>query len=59
MVKKVNSIGVTVKTLLQEGRRTSQISRELKISKQSLNDWIKTPIKTIQTCRKKLPKNLK
>ena len=56
MVKKLNLIAATIKTLLQNNVRPINIARKLKISKQRVNYWIKTPIKSIQSRRKKLDK---
>ena len=54
MVKKLNCIGATIKTLLKNKVRPIDIARKLKVSKQRVNYWAKTPLKSIQTRRKKL-----
>ena len=54
-MKKINKIGVTVKTLLQEGYSQIWISRKLKISKQRVNYWSKADIKTTVVRKNKLP----
>ena len=57
MVKKLNLIAATIKIILQNNVRPINIARKLKISKQRVNYWIKTPIKTMQIRRRKIPEN--
>ena len=45
MVKKVNQLGIKIKTLYEAGFRPISIARELKIRKQKVNYWLKTEIK--------------
>ena len=54
MVKKFNQIAATIKTLYQNHMKPIAIARKLKISKQRVNYWIKTPIEMEQKRRKKL-----
>ena len=54
MVKKFNQIAATIKTLYQNHMKPITISRKLKISKQRVNYWLKTPIEMEQKRRKKL-----
>ena len=54
MVNKLNSIRATIKTLFKSKVRPIDIARKLKVSKQRVNYWAKTPLKSIQTRRKKL-----
>ena len=56
MAKKFNLIAATIKTLLKNKVRPINIARKLKISKQRVNYWIKMPIKSSQSRRKKLDK---
>ena len=56
MAKKLNLIAATIKTLLKNKVRPINIARKLKISRQRVNYWIKTPIKSSQSRRKKLDK---
>ena len=46
MVKKVNQDGIRIKTLKKLGLSPSNIEKKLKISKQKVNYWLKTEIKT-------------
>ena len=52
MAKKTNAIATTIKTLLENRMKPIEIARKLHITKQRVNYWVKTPIKTVQ-CRKK------
>ena len=54
MVKKFNQIAATIKTLYQNHMKPIAIARKLKISKQRVNYWLKTPIEMEQKRRKKL-----
>ena len=54
MVRKFNQIAATIKTLYQNHMKPITIARKLKISRQSVNYWIKTPIEMEQKRRKKL-----
>ena len=54
MVKKSNAIATTIKTLLENGMRPIEIIRKLHKSKQRVNYWVKTSIKTVQYGEKKL-----
>ena len=54
MVKKVNNDAITIQSLLKQGMQPIKIARLLKVSKQKVNYWKKTDIKTCQTKRKKL-----
>ena len=54
MVKKFNQIAATIKTLYLNHIKPISIARKLKISKQRVNYWLKTPIKMEQKRRKKL-----
>ena len=56
MVKKINRDAITIKSLLNQGFKQSQIVKMLKISKQKVHYWMKTEIKTEQKRRKKLDK---
>ena len=56
MAKKLNLLAATIKTLLKNKVRPIDIARKLEISKQRVNYWIKTPIKSNQSWRKKLDK---
>ena len=56
MAKKFNLLAATIKTLLKNKVRPINIARKLKISKQRVNYWVKTPIKSSQSRRKKLDK---
>ena len=56
MAKKLNLLAATIKTLFKNKVRPIDIARKLKISKQRVNYWIKTPIKSSQIRRKKLDK---
>ena len=56
MAKKLNLLAATIKTLFKNKVRLIDIARKLKISKQRVNYWIKTPIKSSQSRRKKLDK---
>ena len=58
MVKKINTIAITIKSLLKQGMQPIKIARLLKISKQKVNYWKKTEIKHTQTRRKKLQPEL-
>ena len=55
MVKKLNAIASTIKTLLEKRMRPIEIARKLNITKQRVNYWVKTSIKTVQYRKKKLP----
>ena len=55
MVKKINTFGGTVKTLLQKGYSQSWIARKLKVKRQRVNYWALHPLKTEQTKKRKLP----
>ena len=57
MAKKTNPIATTIKTLLKNGVRPIKIARQLHISKQRVNYWVKTPIKQVQF-RKKIRKQI-
>ena len=46
MVKKLNLIATTIKTLLENKVRTINIPRKLKISKQRANYWMKVLLKS-------------
>ena len=46
MVKKVNQDGIKIKALHKAGHHPSSIARILKISKQKVNYWLKSEIKT-------------
>ena len=54
MLKKINVIAVTIKTLLNNHIRPIEIAKKLKISKQRVNYWTKNEIKTVQHRKKKL-----
>ena len=54
MVKKLNILAATIKTLYENHVRPIDIAKKLKISKQRVNYWIKTPIKLEQYRKKKL-----
>ena len=56
MVKKSNPIATTIKLLLQNHVRPIKIARQLHISKQRVNHWVKTPTKEVQFRKKKLEK---
>ena len=56
MAKKLNLLAATIKTLFKNKVRPIDIARKLKMSKQRVNYWIKTPIKSSQSRRKKLDK---
>ena len=56
MAKKTNPIATTIKTLLKNRVRPIKIARQLHISKQRVNYWVKTPIKQVQFRKKKLEK---
>ena len=56
MVKKINAIAVTIKTLLNNHIRPIEIAKKLKISKQRVNYWTKNEIKAVQHRKKKLGK---
>ena len=57
MVKKSNPIATTIKLLLQNHVRPIEIARQLHISKQRVNYWVKTPMKEVQF-RKKTRKEI-
>ena len=56
MMKKINRDAITIKSLLNQGFKQSQIVKMLKISKQKVHYRMKTEIKTEQKRRKKLDK---
>ena len=58
MVKKINTIAITIKSLLKKGMQPIKIARLLNVSKQKINYWKKTEIKYTQTRRKKLQPEL-
>ena len=58
MVKKINTIAITIKSLLKKGMQPIKIARLLNVSKQKINYWKKTEIKYKQTRRKKLQHEL-
>ena len=54
MVKKINKDGIAIKELHKMGYKPSQIAKIKKISKQKVNYWLKTEIKTEIRRRTKL-----
>ena len=54
MAKKINAFGEAVKALLEKGYSQIWIARKLKVKKQRVNYWAKTPLKTVQNRRRKL-----
>ena len=58
MVKKLNAIATTIKTLLRNHLKPIQIARKLHISKQRVNYWVKREIKEVQYRRKKFDKKI-
>ncbi len=52
MVKKINSFGATVKTLLSKGYSQIWIARRLGVTKQRVNYWAKNPLR-IKSLKKK------
>ena len=52
MEKKSNLIAAIIETILKNKIRFINIARKLKISKQRVNYWVKTPIKSSQSRRK-------
>ena len=57
MVKKINSDAIAIKALIKQGIKPINIAQILGISKQKVNYWRKTSVKTVQNRRKKLQKN--
>ena len=57
MVKKINTDAITIRELIKQGMKPINIAKLLGVSKQKVNYWKKTSIKTIQNRRKKLPNN--
>ena len=55
MVKKINTFGATVKTLLQKGYSQSWIAAKLKAKRQRVNYRSSHPLKTEQIKKRKLP----
>ena len=55
MVKKINTFGATVKTLLQKGYSQSWIAAKLKVKRQRVNYWASHPLKAEQIKKRKLP----
>ena len=56
MVKKFNRDAGAIQAFLAKGYNKAWISRKLGISKQKVNYWSKTSMKTVQYRKKKLPK---
>ena len=56
MVKKINSDAIAIKALIKQGIKPINIAQILGISKQKVNYWRKTSVKTVQNRRKKLQK---
>ena len=56
MVNKINSDAIAIKALIKQGIKPIKIAQILGISKQKVNYWRKTSVKTVQNRRKKLPK---
>ena len=56
MVKKFNIDAGAIKAFLAKGYNQAWISRKLGISKQKVNYWFKTSMKTVQYRKRKLPK---
>ena len=56
MVKKFNIVAGAIKAFLAKGYNQAWISRKLGISKQKVNYWSKTSMKTVQYRKTKLPK---
>ena len=54
MLKKINIIAVEIKFILNNHIKPIKIARLLNISKQRVNYWIKTEIKSTQFRRKKI-----
>ena len=54
MVKKVNNIEIAIKELLKRGYSKMKIAKTLKISKQRVYYWTKTPITSVKNRKKKL-----
>ena len=57
MVKNINSDAIAIKALIKQGIKPINIAQILGISKQKVNYWRKTSVKTVQNRRKKLQKN--
>ena len=58
MVKKINRDGITIKSLLEQGFKQSQIAKMLSVSKQKVYYWMKVGIKTEQKRKKNWIKNI-
>ena len=54
MVKKINKDANAIQAFLEKGYNQAWIARKLGISKQKVNYWSKTAIKTVQNRRSKL-----
>ena len=54
MVKKINTTAIAIKELLDKGFSQKKIAKTLKISKQRVHYWTKTPITPVKKRRKKL-----